>query len=290
MSTDPRKRKNPLDAVASNDGARTSTEGKFRRVSTDTIVAAGTGAPEASNNSPESTPRNMEMLLNMDLFDPDVAVVETALNYLNRSRLAQDDEKRVKVVSAGGCLALVMLVKNRLETLFPKWEPIAWNSALEEGEMMRVERRLLFKTLSLIKAVAYKNEKSVNVFARIGGIEATIALMEAIPLCGEIQGVACGVLCSLTAKESDFGVARVMAARGVETLITAIRQHPQNRDVCRYACKALINLTLDSKENAMVVEKRGGITAVGTVIEKWPEGSEPYDAAKSLVKEVSKMW
>jgi hypothetical protein len=280
-----RKRKqttNPLDAVASSDGARTSAERKARRVSTETIVA-GTGAPEAPNNSPERTPTNTEQLIRMDLlFHPDIVVIESALDDLTRTGFTQDDEKCDKVVRAGGCLALVFFVKNRLEMLFPRF--------FEEGEMMRVERRLLFKTLSIIKAVAYKCKISVNEFAAIGGIEATIALMEAIPLCGKIQGAACGVLCNLTAKESDVGVARVMAARGMETIITAIRQHPQNRDVCRCACKALFNLTLNSKENTRLMRNLGGVIAVATVITNWPEGSEPADAANCLMIGVCRMY
>ena len=215
-----RKRKqttNPLDAVASNDGARTSAERKARRVSTETIVA-GTGAPDAPNSSPERTLTNTEQLIRMDLlFHPDIIVVERDLDNLTRTGFTEDDEKCDKVVRVGGCLALVFFVKNRLETLFPRW-------AFEDDEMMRVERRLLLKTLSVNKC-----KISVNEFAAIGGIEATIALMEAIPLCGKIQGAACGVLCNLTAKESDVGVAKVMAARGMETIITAIRQHPKQR-------------------------------------------------------------
>jgi hypothetical protein len=285
-----RKTANPPDAVASNDGARTSAEGKARRVSTETI-AAGTGAPESPNNSPERTPTNMEKFIRMDLlFHPDIVVVESALDDLTRTGFTQDDEKCDKFVSVGGCLALVFFVKNRLETLFPRWEPIVWNSALEEGEMMRVERRLLFMTLSVIKAVAYKSKRSVNEFAAIGGIEATIALMEAIPLCGKIQGAACGVLCNLTAKESDVGVARVMAASGVETVIAAIHQHPKNRDVCVCACKALFNLTLNSKENTRLMRNLGGVIAVATVITNWPERSEPAAAANCLMTGVCKMY
>jgi hypothetical protein len=275
-----RKTTNPLDAVASSDGARTSVEGKARRVSTETI-AEGTGAPEEA----------MDKVIRMDLlFHPDIIVVENALDDLTRTGFTQDVEKCDKVVSVGGCLALVFFVKNRLEKLFPRWERIVWNSALEEGEMMRVERRLLFKTLSVIKAVAYKCKTSVNEFAAIGGIEATIALMEAIPLCGKIQGAACGVLCNLTAKESDVGVARVMAARGVETVIAAIHQHPKNRDVCRCACKALFNLTLNSKENTRLMRNLGGVIAVATVITNWPEGSEPADAANCLMIGVCQMY
>jgi hypothetical protein len=287
-----RKAANPLDAVTSNDGVRRSTEGKARRVSTETIVAAGNGAPEeAPNNSPERALTNTEKLIRMDLlFHPDIVVVESALDDLTRTGLTHDDEKCDKVVSVGGCLALVFFVKNRLETLFPRWEPIVWNSVLVEAKTMRVERRLLCKTLSVIKAVAYKSSRSVNEFAAIGGIEATIALMEAIPLCGEIQGAACGVLCNLTAKESDVGVARVMAAKGMETAITAIRQHPKNRDACRCACKALFNLILNSKENARLMRNLGGVIAVATVFTNWPENSEPADAANCLIIEVCKMY
>jgi hypothetical protein len=285
-----RKTANPPDAVASNDGARTSAEGKVGRVSTETI-APGTGAPEgAPNNSPERTYTNMDKLIRIDLlFHQDIGVVECALDDLTRTEFTQDDEKCDKVVSVGGCLALVFFVKNRVEILFPRLERIVWDSsALEEGKM-RVERRVLFKTLSVIKAVAYTCKRSVNEFAAIGGIEATIALMEAIPLCGKIQGAACGVLCNLTAKESDVGVARVMAAKGMEAVITAIRQHPQNRDVCRSACKAIFNLTLNSKENTRLMRNLGGVIAVATVITNWPEGSEPAHAAKCLMIAVCKM-
>jgi hypothetical protein len=286
-----RKAANPLDAVASNDGVRTSAEGKARRVSTETIVAAGNEAPEALNNSPKRTPINTEKLVRMDLlFHPDIVVVESTLDELTRTGLTHDDDKCDKIVISGGCLALVFFLKNRLETLFPSWEPIVWNSALGEGEMVLIERRLLCKTLSIMKAVAYKSKRSVNEFAAIGGIEATIALMKAIPLCGKVQGAACGVLCNLTAKESDVGVARVMAARGMETTITAMRQHPQNRDVCRCACKALFNLILNSKENARLMRNLGGVIAVATVITNWPENSEPFDAASCLNIEVSKMF
>jgi hypothetical protein len=146
-----RKTANPLDVVASNDGARTPAEGNARtRVSTETI-AAGTGTPEAPNNSPEKTSTILEKLIRIDLlFHSDIGVVESALDDL---RLTHDNDKCDKLVSVGGCLALVFFVKNRLETLFPRREPIVWNSALEEGETMRVERRLFFKILSVIKAV-----------------------------------------------------------------------------------------------------------------------------------------
>lgn len=209
-SENARKRKtaNPLDAAVASNDARTSAEGKARRVSTESI-AAGTGAPEAPHNNLV----NLEKLVRMDLFHADVDVVETALNYLNRT--GQDNEKCDKVVSVGGCLALVLLLKNRLEKLFPKWEPIVCNSSLEEGETMRVERRLLYKTLSTIKTVAYKSKHSLNEFVAIGCIEAMIAIMEAIPLCGKTQGAVCGILCNLTAKESDAGVSRAIAARGM---------------------------------------------------------------------------
>jgi hypothetical protein len=286
-----RKTTNPLDAVASNGGVRTSAEGKALRVSTETIVVAGSGTPEAPNNSPKRTPTNTEKLIRMNLlFHPDIVVVESALDDLTRTGLTHDDEKCDKIVSGGGCLALVFFVKNRLETLFPRWEPIVRNLALGEGEMVLVERRLLRKTLSIIKAVAYKSERSVNEFAAIGGIEATIALMKAIPLCGKVQGAACGVLCNLTVKESDVGVARVMAARGMETTISAMRQHPQNIDVCCCACKALFNLILNNKENARLMRNLGGVIAVAAVITNWPENSEPFDAANCLISQVSKMF
>jgi hypothetical protein len=103
-----RKAANPLDAVTSNDGVRRSTEGKARRVSTETIVAAGNGAPEeAPNNSPERALTNTEKLIRMDLlFHPDIVVVESALDDLTRTGLTHDDEKCDKVVSVGGCLKL----------------------------------------------------------------------------------------------------------------------------------------------------------------------------------------
>jgi hypothetical protein len=69
-------------------------------------------------------------------------------------------------------------------------------------------------------------------------------------------------------------VVRVMAARGMETIITAIRQHSKNRDVCRCAYKALFNLTLNSKENTRLMSSMG----VGPVITHWwQEGSEPAE-------------
>jgi hypothetical protein len=123
MPTEPenvRKRKpaNPLDEVIINDGGRTSANGKSCKVSTDTI-AAGTWAPEATGNSPERTPRSLEMVVQTDLFHPHVVVVEGALYYLNRMGLTDNDEECDKVVSVGGCLALVLLVIRRSASQSP---------------------------------------------------------------------------------------------------------------------------------------------------------------------------
>jgi hypothetical protein len=221
-----RKRKTayPVDTVASDNGTVTVAKGQSRRVSKDT-AETGTGTPNTPNSlleMPEMTTQSIQTLIQSDLFHQDIVVVETALYYLNTMGLTQDDEKCEEVVRVGGCLALVALVKNHLErfqTLFPKYEQLTCSSDVEEGEIQPgfAERGVLHEAFSAIKALAYNNKASANFIATYGGIEAAIAAMEAFPFCGELQGVASGVLCNLTSKESDHGVTKAMVVKGVES-------------------------------------------------------------------------
>jgi hypothetical protein len=234
----------------------------------------------------------MRMLVETDLFHQDVSVVERTLYYMWVMSCTQRNDEELdkcdEFVSVGGCFTIVAFLKMHL-IAFSNCKRIASESALQ---MMHVKSRLLYRALLLIMAVAYRNKDDrVNVFSGCGAIEATIAVMEAIPLDGSIQGTACGALLNLAANERIvLSVAPAEVARGMRALIAALHQHLTNGDLCCCACSALRNLTLNNNENTRLMRNLGGVIAVATVMTNWPDNSKPTDAAKCLMIVVCKMY
>lgn len=146
-----------------------------------------------TNAQPESTPSNMLMLVRRDLFHQDAYVVDRTLYYLCVLSLTQRNDEECDMcdefVSVRGCFAIVVFLRKHLKTC-SNCDQIALESALEKNRMMCAKWRL-YRALLLIMTVAYKNKDRGNVFAGSGAIEATIAVMEALPLYVRIQGAGC---------------------------------------------------------------------------------------------------
>jgi hypothetical protein len=70
---------------------------------------------------------------------------------------------------------------------------------------------------------------------------------------------------------------------GIELLLAAVNNHLDSASVCQYACWALYNIVLGSKENTELLISLGGATAVAKARRKWPDDDKLQTQVRRLV-------
>jgi hypothetical protein len=285
-----RKRKitteEPEAVVSSTDDQSNS---KARRVSTDAHASAVTShttteeasianAASASDVERSDSVENIGALI-QDLFHSDNAKVRAALYALDLD-LEKDKNKCDIFVTAGGCLALVRVVK---ECLRKATEKIP---ACNEVTNLNTLPELITLSMSLraIFLLTHNLEESRVGISSIGGVEEVVKAMKTFPKCHYLQGAACLVLGILAL--CNLGKKKIVESGGLRVLLAAVNNHLDSAKVCQYVFMALSDIIKkENIENIRLLMSIGGATAVVKVREEHRE----IDAVQIWVRKIGKL-
>jgi hypothetical protein len=225
-----------------------------------TFAAAAAAAATKQEESMESSGQMIQ-----DLFHSDNSEVSDALDALKRD-LKVDNQKRESFVTAGGCLALVRLIKYRLKKARKKVP--ACDHVIELNESPELET--LRKTLGVLTTLTLNHNESKVGISSVGGVEAVVKVVKMFPMCRVLQVCACGTLTKLT--ECNLGKKKAVETGAMELLLAAINNHLDAYYGCYFACAALSNIIeKEDKENIRLFISLGGATAVAKLREEWPD-------------------
>jgi hypothetical protein len=269
------------DTVSSNNG-RNPKERKARRVSA-TNASASTAAflqvdtpvvteNAATVNTASAATEDEVSIASIgkmiqDLFDSDNAKVNAALDALFKD-LGEDEKKRESLVTAGGCLALILLLTKCLDKAIDGIP--ACDQVTELNEL--AELTTLLNTIIVIINLTHHHDESRLGITAIGGVEAAIKVMKTFPKCQTLQLDASGALRNLAC--CNVGKDNAIKLGGIEVLLAAINNHLGSSEVCDDACITLYNIAFGSKENTELLITLGGGAAVAKVRRKWPDKDE----------------
>jgi uncharacterized pyridoxal phosphate-containing UPF0001 family protein len=107
--------------------------------------------------------------------------------------LEEDRKKREILVTAGGCHALLQLVRNCLDKAIDKI--MACDHVTELDTL--AELTTLHNTLNVIITLTYQHDESKVGISAIGGVEAVVKVMQTFPKCQTLQERVCGALLNL---------------------------------------------------------------------------------------------
>jgi hypothetical protein len=299
LASSDRKRKAAEEPeVASNSDDQTQKKRKAPRVSLDSSTALSQiaslpgNAPPATErvaiaNNPsasdepehEGSMRWVEKKL-QDLSGSDNAKVYAALDALLMELDKEDPATCDNIVAAGGCRALVQLLKHCLEKAIDGIPRCAQVTVLHE----LAELATLHSTLRVIIRLTYQHDESRVGIATIGGVEAGVKVMKTFPKCQALQDRACGALQNLAF--CSFGEKKAIDSGGLEVLLATINNHLGSSAICKYACFALYNIICDNKENAELLISLGGGAAVAKVGTKWRDIDEVHEVVQDLTAEI----
>jgi hypothetical protein len=182
--------------------------------------------------------------------------------------LEEDKKKCESLVTAGGCFALIHLMKNCINKTID--EIPACDQVTELDEL--AELSTLDNTLRAITRLSFQHDESTVGIVAIGGVEAVVKVMKTFPKCQALQLNACTSLLNLAF--CSIGEAKAIDSSGIEVLLAAINNHLDSAIVCKHACSALFNIVNGSKENTGLLISLGGATAVAKVRTKWPDNND----------------
>jgi hypothetical protein len=213
-SENARKRKQTAEnlkaAVSSSsdddDQRVTQRNRKACRVRTNAAVA-----PDADEESIEHIGALIQDLFHSDNDKFGNAIVALYLNLYN------DEKKCESFVTAGGCLALVQVLKNCLDKAID--EIPACDQVTELNEL--AELTTLLHTLCVIVSLTFQHDGSPLGIAAIGGVESVVKIMKTFPKCESLHERACGTLYSLIS--CSTGKTNAIAAGGIAVLLDAIK-------------------------------------------------------------------
>jgi hypothetical protein len=218
---------------------------------------------QSKEDEEEESPEGVRKMI-QDLFRSDNAKVHAALDALFLD-LAKDKKKCDKIQAVGRCFALVHLMQNCLDSKavdrIPACDQVTKLSAL-------AELKTLSKTLNVIISLTFLHEESRVGITAVGGLEAVVKIMKAIPKCQMLQERACHALLNVMCNNTT-GKKKAIESGGIEVVIAAINNHLGSPFVCENACWALHNIVLKSKENTGLLITLGGGAAVAKVRTKW---------------------
>jgi hypothetical protein len=239
---------------------------KARRVSTNVAPAP---------NHAESIQSIGKMI--QDLFCSDNDKVGAALDALFLN-LYKDKKKCESLVTAGGCHALIHLMKNCLDKAIASIP--ACDQVTELNDL--AELPTLYDTLRVIVSLTFLHDESKFGIAAIGGVEVVVKVMKTFPKCKELQDYACAALRNLTWR-NVVGMANAIESGGIEAVLAAINNHfSSDEDLCQHACWALVNIARGSKENSGLLISFCGAAAVAKVRTKWPDNNDVQTPVREL--------
>jgi hypothetical protein len=153
-----------------------------------------------------------------DLFHSDNTKVNATLNALCLN-LDKDKQKCDILVTAGGCHALVHLMKNCLAKAID--EIPACEQVTELSEL--AELTTLEETLGVITDLTFRHDESKVGIAAIGGVDAVVKVMKTFPKCQKLQQRACTSLINLSV--CSIGTTNAIESGGIEPLLAAVNNH-----------------------------------------------------------------
>jgi hypothetical protein len=279
----------PEAAVVISDD-QNPKESKARRVSTDASASNVVAPPKATGNAsianaPSVADAGQEMSLErigaliQDLFRSNNIKVNAALDALNVNLLQNKCEK---IVTVGGCFALVQLVNNCLENAIEKI--LACDQVTELTEL--ADLKTLQNSLFVIARLMLRYTESRAGIAAIGGVEAVVKVMKVFPKCHHLQWFASAALINLT-NRNIIGKNKAVETGGIEALLAAVNNHLDSPSVCGNACWALANIATYSKKNTGLLISLGGATAVAKVRTKWPDKEQVQERVRRLAEVIS---
>jgi hypothetical protein len=254
MSSDDAKdrKRTPMkisEAVSINVGGNPNEESnKARRASTNAsasnaaplqVVTPATtekantasAASAAAVNHEESIQISIGKII-QDLFHSNNDKVNATLTALDHDFM-KDKKKCECFVTAGGCHALVQLLKNYLKKKID--EIPAYEQVTDLNKL--AELSTLDNTLSVIIRLTFQHAESRSSISAIGGVEAVAKVMKAFPKCQALQLNACTSLRNLAL--CSIGKANAIESGGIDALLAAINNHLVSAILCREACWAL---------------------------------------------------
>ncbi len=128
-----------------------------------------------------------------DLFHSDNDKVNATLTALDHDFM-KDKKKCGCLVTAGGCHALVQLLKKCLDKKI--YEIPAYEQVAELNKL--ADLSTLDNTLSVIIRLTFQHAESRSSISAIGGVEAVVKTMETFPMSQILQECACASLVNLT--------------------------------------------------------------------------------------------
>jgi hypothetical protein len=175
------------------------------------------------------------------------------------------DKKNIEsFVIAGGCLALVQLLKNCLDKAID--EIPACDQVVEMNELAVLWT--LHTTFDVIRTVTAWHDDSRVGIAAVGGVEAIVKIMKTFAKCQRIQERACSCLRILA--RCSIGKAKAIESGAIEALLAAINNHYSIYEhLCGNACWTLHTIVSGSKGNTGLLISLGGGAAVAKVRSTW---------------------
>jgi hypothetical protein len=281
----------PEEVVSSTDDQSNS---KARRVSTDAsastnanalLTAVVTTSTATANDTFASNSERSESIesiaaLIQDLLHSDNAKVKAALLALDLD-LEKEKKKCDICVTAGGCLALVGVVKDCLKKATEKIP--ACNEVTNVNEHSE-ELITICMALRTIFILTHNLEESRVRISSIGGVEVVVKAMKTFPKCHDLQGAACLVLGNLSSY--NLGEKKTVESGGLHVLLAAVNNHLDSAKVCHYAFMTMSDIIKkEDKENIRLLMSLGGATAVVKVREEHRES----DAVQIWVRTIGKL-
>jgi hypothetical protein len=268
-----------IPELVSNDDAQSPQESKarLRSVSTNasTVTLTTNEAASTTNTIPTPGAGHDDSLqrigkLIQDFSHSDNAKVNDALYTLY---LLAEPKTSDSVVAAGGCLALVLLVKGCLNKATGKIP--ACHQVTELNEL--AELKTLCRSLRVITDLTNMQNVIMDAITAVGGVEAVVEVMKQFPKCRALQSSACDAIRNLA--RCSIGKNQAVETGGIKVLLAAINNHLSSALVCERACWALSNIVTGSKENTELLIFLGGATAVAKVRTMWQNN----DAVQTMV-------
>jgi hypothetical protein len=292
MSHDPssgRKRKAVQVPEASiNSDCLHPKQRKAPRASLDSMTLSqiashvGTKTVVRANNPFSSSAREQEASFmstkeKIQAFSSSVdAEVDAALATLSVD-VKRDPATLEYIVAAGGCRALVQLLKICLQKAIDRVP--AGNRVTEISDF--TELTILHNTLLLIISVTLDHDEIKVGIAAIGGVEAAVKVMRTFPKCQALQYEACGALMNLAHKNTS-GIEKVIVSGGIKVLLATVDNHLSSSHICRRACKVMCSLIRDNKERTELLIRLGGGATVAKVSTKWRNNDEVHEVVQYL--------
>jgi hypothetical protein len=241
-------------------------EEKERRKVTETVSCNDGQNPEEDEKEDESLEGAGKLIL--VLFHSANTKVDAALEAFSLDLNNEDKKECNRFVRAGGCLALVLLMKNCLDKAIDRIPVCDQVTQLNE----LAELTTLHKTLHIMMQLSCQHFESRVGIAMVDGVESVIKVMETFPKCYKLQEFACVTLLNLTG--CSIGKANAIESGPIEVLLAAVNLFLASASHCEIVCRVLYTIVIDSKGNTELLISLGGATAVAKVRRKWPDNND----------------